>query len=201
MALGRRSTSTTKAAGRTAVKALEEAEKGAGKAARKAVKQARKSARRSGVSEITVHTERAPFSAAQAKRLIGVGTAVLPLLAPYALTAATRARGHWDAYRADRLGVRTDQLTAFRGPGGPLHARLSRLAEALTDLEKTDGRHTTTAATRFTAETRPRVTDLAVAVRAAEQMPATRRRAAFKAIDGELQVIEITLLGHLGVTA
>jgi hypothetical protein len=39
-----------------------------------------------------------------------------------------------------------------------------------------------------------------VAVRAAEQMPAARRRAAFRAIGGELDGIELTLLDHLGVT-
>ena len=200
MALGRRSGSTTKAAGRTAVKALKKAEKDTAKSVKKATKQAKKSAKRSGASEITVQTERAPFSSAQAKRLIGVGTTVLPLLAPYALAAATQARGRWDAYRAGRLGVTTDQLTAFSGPGGSLHARLSHLAEALTDLEKTDEVHATTAATKFAAETRPRLADLSVAVRAAEQMPATRRRAAFKAIGGELDAIELTLLDHLGVT-
>jgi len=193
MALGRRSGSTTKAAGKTAVKAFKKAEKDTAKSVKKATKQAKKSDKRSGASEVTVQTERAPFSSAQAKRLIGVGTTVLPLLAPYALAAATQARGRWDSYRAARLGVTTDQLTAFSGPGGSLHARLSHLAEALTELEKTDG-------AAFAAEARPRLTDLSVAVRAAEQMPATRRRAAFKAIGGELDAIELTLLDHLGVT-
>lgn len=195
MALGRRSGSTTKAAGRTAVKALKKAEKDTARSVKKATRQARKSAKRSGASEITVQTERAPFSSAQAKRLIGVGTTVLPLLAPYALAAATQARGRWDAYRAARLGVGTDQLAAFSGPGGSLHARLSHLAEALTDLEKAGGD-----ATAFVTESRPRLSDLSVAVRAAEQMPATRRRAAFRAIGGELDAIELTLLDHLGVT-
>jgi hypothetical protein len=178
---------------------LRKAEKSTDKAAKKATKQAKKSARKSGASEITVQTERAPFSSAQAKRLIGVGTTVVPLLAPYALAAATQARGRWDAYRAGRLGVTTDQLASFTGPGGSLHARLSHLAEALTDLDRTDEVHATTAATKFAVESRPRLADLSVAVRAAEQMPATRRRAAFKAISGELDGIELTLLDHLGV--
>ena len=60
---------------------------------------------------------------------------VAPLLAPYALAAASVARGRWDAYRAARLGVQPDQLSAYAGPGGALHARLSRVAEALTELE------------------------------------------------------------------
>lgn len=172
---------STEAAGRTVVKALKKSEKSAARAAKK--------------TGGTVPASR--FSSAQAKRLIGVGTTVVPLLAPYALAAATAARGRWDAHRAARLGVTTDQLTAFSGPGGALHARLSHLAEA---LAKIDSGHGAAAAT-FAGDTRPRLADLAVAVRAAEQMPSARRRTAFKAIGGELDGVELTLLGHLGVTA
>jgi Family of unknown function (DUF6474) len=195
MGIRRRSGSTmdsTKAAGRTAVKALKKAEKSAAKAASKTARKAR----RAGVAEVP-STGRTPLSSAQAKRLIGVGTTIVPLLAPYALAAATSARGRWDAYRADRLGVSTDQLAAFSGPGGALHARLSHLAERLAEL----GRSGTPAAATFSAEATPRLADLALAVRAAEQMPSARRRVAFRAVSGELDGIELTLLGHLGVSA
>jgi Family of unknown function (DUF6474) len=183
MGLRRRSGSTkdsTRAAGRTVVKALKRAEKSAAKSAKKAGETAPESR----------------FSSAQAKRLIGVGTTVVPLLAPYALAAATAARGRWDAHRAARLGVTTDQLTAFSGPGGALHARLSHLAEALAKLDDGKG-----PAAAFAVDTQPRLADLALAVRAAEQMPSARRRTAFRSISGELDGIELTLLGHLGVTA
>ncbi len=133
---------------------------------------------------------RTPLTAKRAKRLIGVGTAVAPLLAPYALAAATVARGAWDARKAARLGVAADQLQAYAGPGGALHARLSRVAEALTGL---DGDRS------FVDATRPRLADLAVAVRAAEQMPTTRRRTAYRAIGAELDRIEVDLLTRLGV--
>jgi Family of unknown function (DUF6474) len=188
MVLGRRSSSTTngtKAAGRTVVKALKKSEKGAAKAAKKAGAE--------------LPTSR--FSSAQAKRLIGVGTTVVPLLAPYALAAATAARGRWDAYRAGRLGVPTDQLVAFSGPGGALHARLSHMAEAMTQLDSGGTVKATAAAKEFAQASQPRLADLALAVRAAEQMPSARRRTAFKAISGELDGIELALLGHLGVTA
>ncbi len=188
---------STKAAGRTAVKALKKAEKSAASSEKKAAKKARKA----GVTEVPAPAGRTLLSAAQAKRLIGVGTTVVPLLAPYALAAATTARGRWDAHRAARLGVSTDQLAAFSGPGGALHARLSHLAEELTQLENGDQVHATEAATVFAVETKPRLADLALAVRAAEQMPSARRRTAFRAISGELDVIELALLGHLGVTA
>ena len=141
-----------------------------------------------------------PLTAARAKRLIGVGKAVAPLLAPYALAVAGVARARWDAHRAARLGVDPGQLSAYAGPGGALHARLSRVAEALNELESSSQLHPTPAARTFAAETRPRLADLAVAVRAAEQMPSARRRTAYRAIAGELDRIETDLLTHLGIT-
>jgi hypothetical protein len=138
---------------------------------------------------------RKPLTASQAKRMIGISKAVAPLLAPYALAAAGVARARWDSYRAARLGVAPDQLSLFAGPGGALQARLSRIAEALITLEA----KATDAGRDFAALTRPRLNDLAVAVRAAEQMPTSRRRAAYRAIGGELDRIEMDLLTHLGV--
>lgn len=148
-------------------------------------------------------TERAgarrPLTASRAKRMIGVGAAVAPLLAPYALAAVGVVRAGWDARRAARLGVGAGQLSAYAGPGGALHARLSRVAEALTELDSDSEAHATGAARKFAVDTRPRLADLAVAVRAAEQMPTSRRRTAYRAIGGELDRIEIHLLTHLGV--
>ena len=143
---------------------------------------------------------RRPLTAARAKRLIGVSKAVAPLLAPYALAIAGVARARWDAHRAARLGVDPGQLSAYAGPGGALHARLSRVAEALNELESSSQLHPTPAARTFATETRPRLADLSVAVRAAEQMPSARRRTAYRAIAGELDRIETDLLTHLGIT-
>jgi uncharacterized protein DUF6474 len=142
---------------------------------------------------------RKPFTPARAKRMIGVGKAVAPLLAPYALAAAGVARDRWDAYRAARLGVEPGQLAAYTGPGGALHARLSRIAGALDQLESGGEAHRTDAAHRFALDTRPRLADLAVAVRAAEQMPTPRRRTAYRSIGAELDRLEIALLNHLGI--
>jgi outer membrane murein-binding lipoprotein Lpp len=138
---------------------------------------------------------RKPMTKARAKRLIGIGTTVAPLLAPYALAAASAVRGGWDSYRAGRLGVSTDRLAEFTGPGGGLHARVSHLADALNDIGSR-----TTAAKEFADQARPRLAELATAVRAAEQMPASRRRTAFKAISAELDGIEQGVLTHLGIT-
>ncbi len=149
-------------------------------------------------ADLARHT-RKPFTAARAKRMIGVGKAVAPLLAPYALAAAGIARARWDAYRAARLGVEPGQLSAYAGPGGALHARLSRMAQALDELESGGETQATSAARSFAADTRPRLAELAVAVRAAEQMPTPRRRTAYRAIGGELDRHEVALLHHLGV--
>jgi hypothetical protein len=142
---------------------------------------------------------RKPLTASRAKRVVGVGTAVAPLLAPYALAAAGVARSRWDAYRAARMGIDLDQLSAYSGRGGMLHARLSRVAETLVELDTGDEAHATGAAHRFVVETRPRLEDLSLAVRAAEQMPSARRRTAHRAIGGELDRIEEQLLSLLGV--
>lgn len=139
---------------------------------------------------------RRPLTAKRVKRMIGIGTTVVPLVAPYALAAAGIVRGRWDAYRAARLGVPLDQLSAFAGPGGTLHARLSRVAEALGELDSPTKDVTARA---FATETRNRLADLALAVRAAEQMPTARRRTAYRAIGDELDRIEEALLTHLGI--
>jgi hypothetical protein len=68
------------------------------------------------------------------------------------------------------------------------------VADTLTRLE--DGGN---GAAAFVSRTRPRLADLSVAVRAAGQMPAQRRRAAHKAISNELDTIESGLLDQLGV--
>jgi hypothetical protein len=167
----------------------------AGRAARDAGAAAEEAGRRS-------REGRGPMTPARARRMIGVGRAVLPLLAPYALAAAGVARARWDAYRALRLGVTPDRLNAYSGRGGALHARIDRLAESMATLEEGSARdddEKRAASRRFAVETRPRLVDLALAVRAAEQMPAPRRRVAHRAVGGELDRVELALLRHLGI--
>lgn len=166
----------------------------------------------SDATDQAVAAVRKPLTAKQAKRMVGVGKAVVPLLAPYALAAAGVARAGWEARKAAKLGVDPGQLSAYAGRGGALHARISRVAETLSELEgPTDqpagaapralaaAPGSGDAAAEFTARTRPRLADLAVAVRAAEQMPTARRRAAFTAVGHELDRIEDELLERLGL--
>jgi hypothetical protein len=175
-------------------------------AATRATEKAGRAARRAGAATEEAGRRsregRGPMTPARARRLIGVGRAVLPLLAPYALAAAGVARARWDAYRALRLGVTPDRLNAYSGRGGALHARIDRLAESLAALEDgsvADGGGNDASSRRFAVETRPRLVDLALAVRAAEQMPAPRRRVAHRAVGDELDRVELALLRHLGI--
>ncbi len=170
----------------------------AGRATKRAGRAARKAGAAAERTGEDIRRGRGPLTPARARRMIGVGRVVAPLLAPYALAAAGAARAHWDDYRAGRLGVTPMQLSAYSGRGGALHARIDRIAEALDALERTAEDD---ASRRFVEETRPRLADLAVAVRASEQMPAPRRRTAHKAIANELDRVELALLRRLGVGA
>lgn len=132
----------------------------------------------------------------RAKRLVGVVTAVAPLLAPYALAGAAALRSRLDALRAARLGVPPEDLGRFSGPGGTLNLRIARVTEALGRLEQ---RSATTDERGFVAQTRSTLEDLTVAVRTASTMPPARRRTAHRAIAAELDRIESELLARLGV--
>ena len=80
-------------------------------------RKAGRAARKAGAATEQAGAElaaRKPLTAAKAKRMIGISKAVAPLLAPYALAAATVARGRWDAYRAARLGVRARPAVRLR---------------------------------------------------------------------------------------
>lgn len=131
-----------------------------------------------------------------AKNMVGVakvlGPAVLPVVAPYLLKAASAARDGVDRVRARRLGVDVGQLARFSGRGGALHARIVGVDQSLAELAGDADRE-------FVTRSRDTLTKLAIAVRAAERMPSGRRKAAYQAVGRELDPIESELLGRLGV--
>jgi hypothetical protein len=132
---------------------------------------------------------------ARAKNLIGVvkviAPAVVPVVAPYALRAASAARDAVDKMRARRLGIGVEDLANYSGRGGALHARIAGAAQAAADLRASDA--------AFADSSEARLTQLAAAVRAAERMPSARRKAAHKAVGQELDRLEDDLLRRLGV--
>lgn len=133
-----------------------------------------------------------------AKKAVAVGKVLAPVLAPVAMQLAAMARGAWDERRARRLGVPATELNGYSGKGGSLHARITRISVAMNELSAEGNRHGAEA-NRFVQANAPRLVDLSAAVRAAEMMPTERRRAAHRAVAGELDRIEPRLLTLLGV--
>lgn len=148
--------------------------------------------------------EHGKLTPGNAKKIVGIVTAVGPAIAPFAGRAAVLAREGYDRMRAHRLGVAVDDLGRFSGKGAGLHARISGDANALADLRaRTAGRtdEENRAAERFADTAEHRLGELASAVRATERMPPARRRAAHHAVEGELDRIEDDLLRRFGIGA
>jgi Family of unknown function (DUF6474) len=118
-----------------------------------------------------------------------IGPAVAPVLLPFVARAAATLRTMKDNRRAHRLGVPVDDLAKFSGRGGGLHARIAGLSDVVAELKDT----------AFATETQAMLSQLASAVRAAERMPAARRKAAHKAVSVELDQLEQRLLHKLGI--
>lgn len=184
--------------------AAKKSEKAADKEDKKAVKQAKKAARKGAPGEQIVVSAKAggsKFTPKKARNAIGiakvVAPAVIPILAPYAVRAAGAAREAWDRRQARRIGVGVDQLGEFTGRGAALHARIAGLSDGLADLRKSA--RASAEDVKFVERGRPTLEQLAATVRAAERMPAARRKAAHRAVAGELDLLESQLLLRLGV--
>lgn len=143
----------------------------------------------------------ARLTPSSAKNLVGVARviapALVPVVAPYLLKAASAARDGLDHYRARRLGIDITELAEYTGRGGALHARIVGADQSLAELEKRDG--ASPADQEFAVRARDTLTKLAAAVRAAERMPTARRKAAHRSVAGELDPIERDLLRRLGI--
>jgi hypothetical protein len=135
------------------------------------------------------------FTPGRAKNLVGVAKvlapALIPVMAPIAARAAALLSDRYDHYRASRLGVPVDQLTRYSGRGAGLHARIAGFSEALDQLRDTER--------GYVEGTERRLAQLLAAVRAAERMPAPRRKAAHRAVSADLDALEAELLKRLGV--
>jgi hypothetical protein len=137
------------------------------------------------------------LTGATVKRWIGIARVVVPVAAPIVYQAVGAARSRVDDFRARRLGVAPDELSAFSGRGTALYARCHNLANSVRELANRrpdDGE-----VRSFTADARTRLSDLEAAVRSAEQMPAGRRRRAHLAVAGELDRLEARLLALWGL--
>ncbi|MFD0362172.1 DUF6474 family protein [Nocardia sp. GCM10030253] len=146
--------------------------------------------------KLAAKAERDPFSASQVRKYLGVARVLVPVLAPLAYRAATFIRGRIDTRRAHQLGIGIEQLGDFSGHGARLQARIANAEGALGKISGSkngDGK-------AFVTATQDRLDNMTAAVRTAEQMPATRRRAVHTSISNELSGIEADVLARLGVS-
>ncbi len=174
------------------------------KADTKATKAATKAAARSAKADAKAATIKAKqptgligtlTSPKTATRAMAVAKIVGPTVAPYALRAATTARGLLDERRAVKLGVSPDEVAAYRGPTGPAGARIAGLRSSIEELRRR--RATDQQVTRFSDVAKARLADLDIAVHTSASMPAARRRGTLVAVDRELNQIEADLMTHL----
>lgn len=183
---------------RKAAKQAAKAEKQTAKAAKAERRAAEKSAEiEEAAAKEAQEGEGDALTGAKVKRWIGIARVVVPVAAPIVYQAVGAARSRVDDYRARRLGVAPDELSAFSGRGTALYARCHNLANSVRELANRrpdDGEVRT-----FTADARTRLSDLEAAVRSAEQMPAGRRRRAHLAVAAELDRLEARLLGLWGL--
>ncbi len=143
----------------------------------------------------------ARFTPKRAKNALAVakvlGPAVIPVLAPFAVRAAGATREAYDRYQARKLGVSIDRLGEYTGRGAALHARIAGLAEGCRDLQKSE--KASKADAEFVKDSLGTLEQLSATVRAAERMPAVRRKSAHRAVAGELERLEGQLLHRLGI--
>ena len=173
------------------------------KKALKAAKKRRKNEPEDDDDDLT-GTAADPLTGAKIKRYIGIARIVVPVVAPIVYQAVGMARDRWDAHRARQFGVAPDELAEFTGRGAALYARIHNLALSARDLRARYGDGDDARATEvrsFVDDAQQRLTDLESAVRAAEQMPGSRRRSAHVAVGGELDRIENRLLARRGADA
>ncbi|OBF11021.1 DUF6474 family protein [Mycobacterium sp. ACS4331] len=137
------------------------------------------------------------LSPGRVRRLLTVARLLAPVLVPIVYRGTTAVRGLLDERRADRLGVPLAQLGQFSGQGGALSARIAGAERSLRAVAEKNPKDAETK--QFVSAITSRLTDLSAAVTAAENMPASQRRAAHTAISDQLDGIDADLMARLGV--
>ena len=142
--------------------------------------------------------EGALLSPTRIRRLLTVSRLLAPILVPLVYRLAIAARGLIDQRRADQLGVPLAQIGRFSGHGGQLSARIAGAEQSLRTVQEKKPKDAETK--QFVTAISERLTDLAAAITAAENMPSARRRAAHAAISRQLDEIDADLMARLGLT-
>jgi len=138
------------------------------------------------------------LSPTRIRRVLTVSRLLAPVLMPRIYRAAMAARAVIDQRRADQLGIPLAQVGQFSSHGAQLSARIAGAEKSLLMVQDKKPKDAETK--QFVSAIIERLSDLSAAVAAAENMPATRRRAAHAAISSQLDGIEADLMARLGLT-
>lgn len=178
-------------------KAAQRAEAKALNAQLKAQRDSDRAALKVAETELKVAREGKLLSPTRIRRMLTVSRLLAPIVVPLVYRAAMAARGLIDQRRADQLGVPLAQIGQFSGHGARLSARIAGAGQSLQAVQEKRPKDTETK--QFVAAISGRLTDLSAAVTAAENMPATRRRAAHAAISKQLDEVDADLMARLGL--
>lgn len=149
-------------------------------------------------AELKAAREGKLLSPTRIRRVLTVSRLLAPILTPLIYRAAMGARALLDQRRADQLGIPLAQIGQFSGHGAELSARIAGSEKSLRMVEDRKPKDVETK--QFVSAISERLSDLAAGVTAAENMPASRRRAAHAAISSQLDGIEADLMARLGLT-
>ncbi|GAY14198.1 DUF6474 family protein [Mycobacterium sp. shizuoka-1] len=179
------------------IKSAERSENKAIKAQLRAARDADRAAVKVAEAQLKAAREGKLLSPTRVRRALTVSRLLAPIVVPVAYRAAIAARGAIDERRADRLGVPLSQLGQFSGHGGQLSARIAGAENSLRMVAEKKPKDAETK--QFVAAMTERLSALAAAVTAAENMPGPRRRDAHAAIAEQLDGIDADLMARLGV--
>ncbi|BBY74807.1 hypothetical protein MPRF_17060 [Mycolicibacterium parafortuitum] len=178
-------------------KAEQKAQNRALKAQLRAQRDSDRTALKVAETELRAAREGKLFSPTKVRRALTVSRLLAPVVIPLVYRASIAARGLIDERRADQLGVPLSQLGQFSGHGAQLSARIAGAEQSLRVL--TEKRPKDAETKQFVSAITERLSDLAAAVTAAENMPSARRRSAHAAIAEQLDGIDADLMARLGV--
>jgi hypothetical protein len=178
-------------------KAAQRAETKTLRAQLKAQRDSDRAALKVAETQLKVVREGKLFSPTRIRRLLTVSRLLAPIVVPLVYRAAMAARGLMEQRRADQLGVPLAQIGQFSGHGARLSARIAGAEQSLQAVQEKKPKDAETK--QFVVAISERLTDLSAAITAAENMPATRRRAAHAAISKQLDEIDADLMARLGL--
>ena len=149
-------------------------------------------------AELKAAREGKLLSPTRIRRTLTVSRLLAPILTPVIYRAAMAVRALIDQRRADQLGIPLAQIGQFSGHGAQLSARIAGSEKSMRLVQ--DKRPKDAETKQFVSAITDRLTDLSVAITAAENMPAARRRSAHSAISSQLDGIEADLMARLGLS-